>query len=110
MEVSSAAAESAWVRAGGGGHAKIFCGQIMTFGYVSMTELTLRAIHVLVGRINYPTGRISQMSQMSQIIVQSVHNRLDFHHSLESSLQETSPRSAQALFLEASDNRVYVHN
>ena len=58
MEVSYAAAESARVRAGGGGQAKIFCGQIMTFGYVSMTELTLRTIHVLVGRINYHTGRI----------------------------------------------------
>ena len=95
------------MRAGGRCEAKMFCGQGMTFGYISMTELTLRAIHVLVGRINYPTGRISQMSQ---IVVQSVHNRLDFHHSRESSLQEASPRSAQALFLEASDNRVYVHN
>ena len=47
--------------------------------------------------------------RVSQIILQSVHNRLDFHYSLESSLH-SSPRSAQALFPEASGNRAYVHN
>ena len=92
----STAQESSRVGAGGGGQAIIFREQGMTFGYISMTKKTLRIIHVLVGRINYLTGT-------------SVHNRLDFHHSLKSGLRSSS-RRAWAPFLKASGNQAYVHH
>ena len=62
------AEECTKVWAGGRCEAKMFHGQEMTFGYISMTELTLRAIHVLVGRKNYPTGRISECHKLSYIV------------------------------------------
>ena len=71
------------------------CGQEMTFGYISMTELTLRTAHVLAGRINYPTGRILECHKLSY--------RVFTIGSLESSLH-SSPRSAQAPFPKASGN------
>ena len=60
----STAQESSRVGAGGGGQAIIFREQGMTFGYISMTKKTLRIIHVLVGRINYLTGRISECHKL----------------------------------------------
>ena len=48
------AEESTWVRTGERCEAKMFS-----------VELTLRTTHVLFGRINYPTGRISECRKLS---------------------------------------------